>query len=101
MPRLKNYQAGKRVNIWLPDRHVKIAKDIENLSQFVQIALDQAAAIMAFDIIQREKNLPKHKPPTPEALDRWNSDHPLDPLTAKRKNVKCSTPNSQSNRELW
>ena len=74
---------GRRVNIYLKPQHDKIAKDIDNLSEFVQIALEQAAGIMAFDIIQREKKLKKHDPPTPEALERWNSDHPLDPLTAK------------------
>lgn len=100
MPKLKNYAAGKRINIWLPSKHVKIAKDIDNLSQFVQMSLEQAAGVMAWDIIKQEKGL-QDAPPTPEALERWNKDHPLDPLTAKRKNVKCSTPNSQSKQELW
>lgn len=84
MARPKGPNTGKRVNIYLPKHSLKIAKQIDNLSEFIQLALDQAAGIMAFDIIQREKNLPKHKPPTPDALQRFNEDHPLDPLTAKR-----------------
>lgn len=99
MPRLKNYEPGKRINIWLPDKHLQIAKDIDNLSNFFQLALEQAAGIMALDIIKQEKGL-KQPLPTEEQYDRWNKDHPLDPLTAKRKN-KCSTPNSQPKRELW
>lgn len=100
MPKLKNYGPGKRVNIWLPERHLKIARDIENLSQFVQISLDQAASIMAFDIVKQAKGLTQD-PPTQEQYDRWNKDHPQNPLTQKRDTEKCNTPNSQPNRELW
>jgi hypothetical protein len=100
MPRLKNYKPGRRVNIWLPDRHDKIADQIDNLSQFVQIALDQAASIMAFDIIKREKGLTQ-EPPTQEQIDQWNKDHPQNPLTQKRENTECSTPNSAPKQELW
>jgi len=96
MPKLKNYGPGRRVNIWLPEKHDAIAADIENLSQFFQIALEQAAAIMAFDIIKKEKGLVSPAP-TPEAIDRWNKDHPLDPLTAKRKKQWPNIQNSQSN----
>ncbi|MCA9325955.1 hypothetical protein KDA23_07935 [Candidatus Saccharibacteria bacterium] len=95
MPKLKNYNPGRRVNIWLPERHDKIAKDIENLSQFVQIALDQAASIMAFDIVKQQRGI-KQEPPTPEQVARWNQDHPQNPLTKKREN-KCNTPNSPQN----
>lgn len=101
MPKLKNYGPGKRVNIWLPEKHLKIADDIENLSQFVQIALEQAASIMAFDIIKQAKGITKQDPPTPEQYERWNSDHPQNPLTQKRENEKCSTPTSASKPELW
>ena len=99
MPKLKNYGPGKRVNIWLPEKHLKIADDIENLSQFVQIALEQAAGIMAVDIIKQEKGL-KQPLPTQEQYDRWNQDHPQNPLTQKREN-KCSTPTSAPKPELW
>lgn len=93
MPKLKNYNAGRRVNIWLPEYHDNIAKDIENLSQFVQIALEQAAGIMALDIIKKEKGL-KQSLPTPEQYEQWNKDHPQNPLTTKREK-ECSTPTSQ------
>lgn len=101
MPRLSKYGPGKRVNIWLPERHLKIAKDIENLSNFVQIALDQAAGIMAFDIVKKAKGIPNQPPPTPEQLERWNKDHPQTPLTKKRENETCNTPASQPKPELW
>jgi len=96
MPRLKKYKPGRRVNIWLPDYHDNIAKDIDNLSQFFQLALEQAAGIMALDIIKREKGL-QQPLPTPEQTAEWNKNHPLDPLTAKRKKQWPNTPNSQSN----
>jgi len=98
---LKLKAPGKRVNVYLPNKHLKIAKDIDNLSEFIQQALDQAAGIMAFDIIRKAKKLPEDKPPTQEQLDQWNADHPLDPLTAKRKNKWRPTPNSPKKPELW
>jgi len=99
MPKLKNYGPGRRVNIWLPEKHDAIASDIENLSQFFQIALEQAAAIMAFDIIKKEKGLVSPAP-TAEQIAQWNHDHPLDPLTAKRKKEWPTIPNSPSNPAL-
>jgi hypothetical protein len=97
MARPKPAKSGRRVNIWLPPESDKTASQIENLSAFVQLALRQASGIMAFDIIQRAKNLPQHKPPTAEAVERFNHDHPVDPLTAKRQGKKWpNTPNSQS-----
>ena len=96
----KKTKPGRRVSIWLPAESDKIAKDIDNLSHFVQLALDQAAGIMAFDIIKQEKGLPT-KTPTPEQLDRWNADHPLDPLTAKRMKKWPNTPISHKKPELW
>ncbi len=91
---------GKRVNLYLPKKHQKIAKDIDNLSGFLQMALEQAAAIMAFDIIKKAKGI-EQAPPTQEQYDRFNADHPLDPLTAKRKNKWPNTPPSQPKQELW
>lgn len=99
MPRPKPNKAGRRVNIWLPPESDKIAVQIDNLSAFFQLALEQASGIMAFDIIQREAKLKKHELPTQEAIDRFNHDNPLDPLTAKRlgKDKKWrNTPPSQN-----
>jgi hypothetical protein len=87
MPKLKNYGPGRRINIWVPERHLKILADIENKSQFFQMAILQAAGIMAIDIIERERNI-THPLPTPEAIAEWNKNHPLDPLTAKSPTPK-------------
>lgn len=102
MPKLKNYSSGKRVNIWLPERSLKIADDIENLSKFFQIALEQAAGIMALDIIKKQRGFVQPLP-TKEEIARFNADNPLNPLTAKRTNTKQwpSTPPSQKKQELW
>jgi len=94
MPKLKNYGPGKRINIWMPERHLKILADIENKSQFFQLAVEQAAGIMALDIIKKEKGLTQ-APPTPEQYEQWNKDHPLDPLTAKRTQKWPNTRSSQ------
>jgi hypothetical protein len=99
VPRLKNYGPGKRVNVWLPEKHLKIARDLDNLSNFFQLSLEQAAGIMALDIIKQEKGL-KQELPTQEEIDRWNKDHPQNPLTQKR-DKECNTPNSASKPELW
>jgi hypothetical protein len=88
MPRLVHKKAGSRRNVWLDHESEKVAKDIDNLSGFLQMALKQASAIMAFDIIIRQRNLPHPAPPTPEQLDTWNENHPQDPLTQKRTQTK-------------
>jgi hypothetical protein len=84
---------GKRVNIYLPPESVKIAKQIDNLSEFIQLALDQAASIMAFDIIKKHKGIESQPPPTQDAVDQWNRDHPLNPLTQRRMKKYGPAPN--------
>lgn len=104
MSRPKGEDTGKRVNVYLPKHSLKIAADIDNLSEFLQVALSQAAAIMAFDIIKQEKGIVDKRVPTEEQLARWNEDHPLDPLTAKRLGKTKqwpNTPNSPPKPELW
>lgn len=93
---------GKRVNIYLDPKSLKIAKDIDNLSEFVQIALSQASAVYTVDMVRRARNLPPLRDPTQEEIDAWNKNHPLDPLTARRmeKQKWRNTPNSQSNPAL-
>lgn len=83
MPRKTSPKQGRRVSVWLPYEADKTSKEIDNLSEFVQIALEQAASIMAFDIVKKHKGITQPAP-TPAAVERWNEDHPLDPLTAKR-----------------
>lgn len=80
----------------MPERHLAILNQIENKSQFFQMAVEQAAGIMALDIIKKEKQL-QQKPPTPEQVAEWNKNHPLDPLTAKR--TKDAWPNTQNYRQ--
>jgi hypothetical protein len=75
---------GKRVTIYLPNHSLAIAKQIDNLSEFFQVSLEQAAGIMAFDIIKKETGIVDKRTPSEEQLDTWNKNHPLDPLTAKR-----------------
>lgn len=84
MPKGGPSRQGKRVNIYLPPHSMKIAKEIDNLSAFIQLALENAVGIMAFDIIKQKKGLVDKRVLTQEQLDRFNADHPLDPLTAKR-----------------
>jgi hypothetical protein len=84
MGRKAKDRPGYRISVYLDADSGKIAKDIENLSAFVQLSLRQAAGIMAFDILQRQRNLPKDEPPTLEAIAQFNSDYPLNDLTRKR-----------------
>lgn len=94
MPRLVHKKKGRRVNVWLNGESDKIARDIDNLSGFLQMALRQASSIMAFDIILRERNLPHPPAPTPEAVAEFNENHPLDGLTQKRKQNQHGKPQS-------
>jgi hypothetical protein len=100
MPKLKNYKPGKRVNIWLPSKYFKLVSQLDNFSKFVQISLDQAEGVIAFDIIKKRKGY-QNKPPTQEALDEFNALHPLDPLTQKRTGKCRNTQNSRKNHVLW
>ena len=101
MSRPKNPKQGRRASIWLDYESDQTAKQIDNLSEFIRLALNQASGIMAFDIIKKAKGLPDHAPPTQEQLDTFNANHPLDPLTAKRKNKWPNTPNSPPTPEPW
>lgn len=87
MPTLKNYGPGKRVNVWIPERQLETAEQIENFSNFIQIALDNAADIMAWAIL---KDVDPKKYNTGrevgDVIDEFNAKYPLDPLTKKRLN---------------
>lgn len=79
---------GKRVNVWIPPAQLPMAIQIENLSKFVQIALDNAPDIMAWAIlrdVKPEKYHPLHSIDEPDLLDNFNKKYPLDPLTKKRQ----------------
>lgn len=78
---------GKRVNVWIPAPQIETAVQIENLSSFIQIALDNAADIMTWAIL---RNVDPKKYNTGRKLDTviddFNAKYPLDPLTQRRQN---------------
>lgn len=96
---------GKIVTIWLDAEHMKLWNDLRNKSAFVQLCLENAAAIMAWDIL-RKKNPEKyqdHNPPVEESIDEYNALHPLDPLTEQRlEKEPTEWPKTYpNNQELW
>lgn len=86
MPRPKPEVAGKRVHVYLPPHHLEIAGQIENLSGFLQICLDQASDIMAWAILNKADPKKYHaRKKLNEVIDEYNEKFPLDPLTQKRQ----------------
>lgn len=95
MPRLVNYGAGRRVNVWLPEKQLKVWDQIENKSSFVQAALDDAAGIMAFAVLKRERAL-QERISVDDIIGEYNEKFPLDPLTKQRlKKWTSAETNSQ------
>lgn len=92
---------GKRINIWVPGRQLEVARQIENLSQFIQLALDQAPDIMAWAILhdRHPQKYPIKRKNMEDVVDIFNERYPLDPLTQKRQNKwhKLSPPKP----EIW
>lgn len=87
MPKLKNYGPGERRIFWLREKNRKMYNAIENKSEFINIALEAAIDIMAWDILKKmEPDVYKveRKQPVEEIIDDFNKKHPLDELTAKR-----------------
>lgn len=101
MPRLVHKKPGKRINIWLDNDSLVVAGQIDNLSNFFQMALKQASGIIAMDIIIKQQNLPQMPAVKPDDLARFNARHPLDPLTQKRKQKETWQTPSPLERELW
>jgi hypothetical protein len=86
MPRPKPEVSGKRVGIYLPPQSLQIADQIENLSGFVQICLEQAPDIMAWAILNRADPKKYHaRKKMDEVVEEYNEKFPLDPLTQKRQ----------------
>lgn len=101
MPKLKNKRKGKRVNVWLPERHFKIWSMLENKSKFLQIALNDATGVMAWGILHERDPKQFYSPEKIEdTLPEFNKTFPLDPLTQKRKD-KQQWQNSPKKPELW
>lgn len=85
MPRLKYKKKGKRVNVWIPDRQMKTAAQIDNLSNFFQIALDGAADIMAWAILMKSDSEKYNTGrQIEEVVDEFNEKYPQNELTRKR-----------------
>lgn len=100
MPRLKYKKKGKRVCLWIPHRQMETAIQIENLSKFLQIALDNAADIMAWAIL-KEYDPQKYNTGKEfgKVIDKYNDRYPQNELTAKRQGKWPK--NSVKKPELW
>jgi hypothetical protein len=100
MPKLKNYGKGKRVNIWLLEKQLKRAEEIDNFSAFVQIAVDNAVDIMAWAILKgydpKKFNVPRD---TEKVIAEFNEKYPQDELTQKRNGTWRKS--SAKKPELW
>lgn len=76
---------GKRVSVWLPPKQLKVAVQIDNLSNFFQMALDIAPDIMAWAMLREHDPKKYHQiHKMEEVKDEYNKKYPLDPRTAKR-----------------
>jgi hypothetical protein len=100
MPRLKYKKKGKRVNVWIPDRQMKVASQIDNLSNFFQICLDAAPDIMAWAILKdydpKKYNTGRQ---LDDVIDNFNEKYPQNELTQKRQGTWPK--NSEKKQELW
>lgn len=86
-----------RKNISLPERQREVVESIPNFSKFVQLAIDNAAGLMAWDAIKREKGL-QDKEKLEDELPVYNKNNPVNKLTATRMPPSESSPPKQ---ELW
>jgi hypothetical protein len=85
MPKLKYKKKGKRVCLWIPGRQLKVASQIDNVSAFLQLALDNAPDIMAWAIlndVDPDTYHSNHK--LEDVVDKFNVKFPQNELTQKR-----------------
>lgn len=103
MPRPAKDGKGKRVLVYIPHHHLKLWKDIDNKSNFVQTCLDDAIGIMTWAILRKSKPDVYRQPnkTIEEVLPAFNEKFPLDPLTAHRLGKQTWPKNSPSEHELW
>lgn len=100
MPRLKYKKKGKRVNVWIPDKYMQTAVQIDNLSKFFQLALDQAPDVMAWAILKGEDPVKYNTGKKIEDVkDKFNEKYPQNELTQKRTGKWPK--NSANEPELW
>lgn len=99
MPK-QRFDTAKRVNIYLPPRHLEVAAQIENLSNFVQLALDNAADIMAWAIL-RDVNPKMYNTgrEVEDVVEEFNEKFPKVDKFGKREEVWRKS--YQNKRELW
>lgn len=84
MPK-KKPSASKRVNVYIHGDNMKTAEEIDNLSEFFNLALILAADLMAWAILQKHDPLTYYSTKkTKELVDKYNKKYPLDSRTAKR-----------------
>ena len=93
---------GKRVNVYIPAKQLKIAVQIDNLSQFFQIALDNAPDIMAYAILRKEapERFETHRK-IDDYVDDFNRLYPPNELTQKRIDKNEWPKNSPNQPEAW
>lgn len=99
----KKIGKGRRISAYIPAKLLATWDDIDNKSNFIQIALEDAVGIMTWAIM-RENNPEKfHKndKPIETVLPEFNKKFPLDPLTANRLGKESWPKTSQSEQELW
>jgi hypothetical protein len=76
-------------------RNFRTWDEIENKSAFLQLCIDNAVDIMAWDILKKadpeQYDIPQEKP-YEEIVEEFNAKHPLDPLTAKRLGKNTNGP---------
>jgi hypothetical protein len=87
MPKLRNFAPGRRISAWVRARNFDMWDQIENKSAFLQLCIDNAIDIMAWDILKKadpETYHVEHRASVEEIVGAFNEKHPLDPLTAKR-----------------
>lgn len=100
--RPKSRRPGKIVTFYLDSAQAQTWKELRNKSAFVNLALEQAAGIMAWDMLKRQapEKYQDTNPPMEELIDDYNQLHPLDRLTQARKDKQWPK-NSATSPELW
>lgn len=82
----------------MPDKYLRDWKQIENKSNFVQLAMDQQVGIMQWAMMRERLKYPANPVPTEAQIADFNKVFPLDPLTKTRKKWQ---ENLAKPRELW
>lgn len=72
---------GIRATVWIPERHVKLWRELDNKSGFISLALDDAVGIMAWAIMRATDPERFHRPvddkKVEDVLPEFNKNYPL------------------------